>query len=158
LFQLLDRYLSEMIKIIYRHDGTLNKIIGDGLLIFFGDPIPMEDHAERAVRMAVDMQRRVEGLLDEWRQFGHELGIGIGINTGYVTVGNIGSDIHRDYTVIGNQVNVAARLESMAGPGQILISQRTYSKIKDLFEVKEMGQIRVKGIHSPVKTYNVVNK
>jgi adenylate cyclase len=156
LFQLLDRYLSEMIKIIYRHDGTLNKIIGDGLLIFFGDPIPMEDHAERAVRMAVDMQRRVEGLLDEWRQFGHELGIGIGINTGYVTVGNIGSDIHRDYTVIGNQVNVAARLESVAKTGEILISQRTYSKVKDLFEVKEMGEIQVKGIHTPVKTYNVI--
>jgi class 3 adenylate cyclase len=158
LFQLLDRYLSEMIKIIYRHDGTLNKIVGDGLLIFFGDPIPMEDHAERAVRMAVDMQRRVEGLLDEWLQFGHELGIGIGINTGYVTVGNIGSDIHRDYTVIGNQVNVAARLESVAKGGEILISQRTYSKVKDLFEVKEMGEIQVKGIHTPVKTYNVVCK
>ncbi len=156
LFQLLDRYLSEMIKIIYRHDGTLNKIIGDGLLIFFGDPISMEDHAERAVRMAVDMQRRVEVLLDEWRQFGHELGIGIGVNTGYVTVGNIGSDIHRDYTVIGNQVNVAARLESVAKKGEILISQRTYSKVKDLFEIKEMGEIQVKGIHTPVKTYNVI--
>ena len=158
LFHLLDRYLSEMIKIIHRHDGTLNKIIGDGLLIFFGDPIRMEYHAERAVQMAVDMQRRVEGLLDEWRQFGHELGVGIGINTGYVTVGNIGSDIHRDYTVIGNQVNVAARLESVAKPGDILISQRTYSKVKGLFEVKEMGEIQVKGIHTPVKTYNVVCK
>jgi class 3 adenylate cyclase len=158
LFQLLDRYLSEMIKIIHRHDGTLNKIIGDGLLIFFGDPIPTEDHAERAVRMAMDMQRSVECLLDEWRQFGHELGIGIGINTGYVTVGNIGSDMHRDYTVIGNQVNVAARLESVAKAGEILISQRTYSKVKDLFEVKEMGEIQVKGIHSPLKTYNVVCK
>jgi len=95
-------------------------------------------------------------LLDEWRQYGHELGIGIGINTGYVTVGNIGSDMHRDYTVIGNQVNVAARLESLAKSGQILISQRAYSKLKDLFEVEEMGEIQVKGIHTPVKTYNVV--
>ncbi|MBW2615217.1 MAG: hypothetical protein JRD02_03450 [Deltaproteobacteria bacterium] len=156
LFHLLDRYLSEMIKIIHDHDGTLNKIIGDGLLIFFNDPIPMEDHAERAVRMAVDMQRKITGLLDEWRQYGHELGIGIGINTGYVTVGNIGSDMHRDYTVIGNQVNVAARLESVAKPGEILISQRTYSKVKDLFEVEEKGEIQVKGIHTPVKTCNVV--
>lgn len=158
LFQLLDGYLSEMIKIIHHHDGTLNKIIGDGLLIFFGDPIPLEDHVERAVQMSVDMQKSVEGLLDEWRQFGHELGIGIGINTGYVTVGNIGSDMHRDYTVIGNQVNVAARLESVAKAGEILISQRTYSKVKGLFEVKEMGEIPVKGIHTPVKTYNVVCK
>ncbi|MCD6298955.1 MAG: hypothetical protein J7M30_17565 [Deltaproteobacteria bacterium] len=156
LFHLLDRYLSEMIKIVHDHDGTLNKIIGDGLLIFFNDPIPMEDHAERAVSMAVDMQIKITDLLDEWRQYGHELGIGIGINTGYVTVGNIGSDMHRDYTVIGNQVNVAARLESKAKSGETLISQRTYSKVKDLFEVKEMGEIQVKGIHTPVKTYNVV--
>ena len=156
LFHLLDRYLSEMIKIVHDHDGTLNKIIGDGLLIFFNDPIPMEDHAERAVSMAVDMQIKITDLLDEWRQYGHELGIGIGINTGYVTVGNIGSDMHRDYTVIGNQVNVAARLESLAKPGQILISQRTYSKVIGLFEVKERGEIQVKGIHTPVKTYNVV--
>ena len=97
-------------------------------------------------------------MLDEWRQYGHELGIGIGINTGYVTVGNIGSDMHRDYTVIGNQVNVAARLESVAKTGEILISQRTYSKVKGLFEVNEMGEIQVKGIHTAVKTYNVVCK
>jgi len=156
LFHLLDRYLSEMIKIIHHHDGTLNKIVGDGLLIFFGDPIPMEDHAERAVRMAIDMQNQVADLRNEWDQYGHELGVGIGINTGFVTVGNIGSDMHRDYTVIGNQVNVAARLESLAEAGQILISQRTYSKTKDLFEVKEIGEVSVKGIHSPIKTYNVI--
>ncbi|MDY6973881.1 MAG: adenylate/guanylate cyclase domain-containing protein, partial [Thermodesulfobacteriota bacterium] len=132
LFHLLDRYLSEMIKIIHNHDGTLNKIVGDGLLIFFGDPIPMEDHAERAVRMAIDMQNQVADLRNEWDQYGHELGVGIGINTGFVTVGNIGSDMHRDYTVIGNQVNVAARLEALAKAGQILMSQRTYSKTKDL--------------------------
>ena len=145
-----------MIKIIHGHDGTLNKILGDGLLIFFNDPIPMEDHVERAVRMGIDMQRKVKDLRDKWVQFGHVLQIGIGINTGFVTVGNIGSDIHRDYTVIGNQVNVAARLESAAKAGQILISQRTYSHIRDLFEVEELGEIIVKGIHSPVKIYNVL--
>jgi adenylate cyclase len=153
---LLDRYLSEMIKIVHRYDGTLNKIVGDGLLIFFGDPIPMEDHAERAVRMAIDMQKKVKELGPEWRQYGHELGLGIGINTGFMTVGNIGSDIHRDYTVIGNQVNVAARLESVAKAGQILISQRTYSQLKGVVEVEEIGEIRVKGIHSPVQTYRVI--
>ena len=158
LFHLLDRYISEMIRIAHHHDGTLNKIIGDGLLIFFGDPIPMEDHAERAVRMAVDMQEKAEELREEWRQYGHALGIGIGINTGFVTVGNIGSDIHRDYTVIGNQVNVAARLESLAKRGQILVSRRTYSKVKHLFEVERIGEITVKGIHQPVMTYNVVRQ
>jgi len=155
IFHLLDRYLSEMIKIVHRFDGTLNKIIGDGLLIFFGDPIFMEDHAERAVRMAVEMQKKVSELRREWKEYGHDLGVGIGINTGYMTVGNIGSEIHRDYTVIGNQVNVASRLESMATAGQILISQRTYSKVELLVEAQGIGEVKVKGIHAPVRTYNV---
>jgi len=156
LFHLLDAYMSEMIRIIHIHDGTLNKIIGDGLLIFFGDPIPMEDQAERAVRMAIEMQKKIADLKGEWLQYGHELGVGIGINTGFMTVGNMGSDIHRDYTVIGNQVNVAARLQSVAKAGQVLISQRTYSKVKDMVSVEPMGEISVKGIHSPVMTYRIL--
>jgi class 3 adenylate cyclase len=156
LFQLLDRYLTEMIKIVYHHDGTLNKILGDGLLVFFGDPVPAEDHADRAVRMAIDMQMKVADLKDEWRQYGHELGVGVGINTAFMSIGNIGSDMHRNYTVIGNQVNVAARLESIAKTDQILISQRTYSKLKDSVKVEKMGEISVKGIHNPVNTYNVI--
>jgi len=155
LFPLMDKYLSEMTRLIHRYDGTLNKIIGDGLLVFFGDPIPMEDHAERAVAMAIDMQKKVAELRDEWLQYGHDFGIGIGINTGYMTVGNIGSDIHKDYTVIGNQVNVASRLESLARAGQILISQRTYSRTKKLVEVEEVGKIQVQGIRDFIVTYNV---
>jgi class 3 adenylate cyclase len=151
IFQLLDKYISEMTKLIHQYDGTLNKIIGDGLLVFFGDPIPMADHAQRAVLMSIDMQKMVGQLKEEWLQFGHELGIGMGINTGYLTVGNLGSDIYKDYTVIGNQVNVAARLESLAKPGQILISQRTYSKVKGLVEVEKVGEISVKGIHNGLK-------
>jgi len=155
LFQLLDAYLSEMTTLIYRYDGTLNKINGDGMLIFFGDPIPLDDHAQRAVMMAKDMQQKVLALRDEWLQYGHELSLGIGINTGYMTVGNIGSQMHKDYTVIGNQVNVAARLESLAKPGQILISQRTYSRVKEMVDVEKVGEIRVKGLYHPVFTYNV---
>jgi len=94
-------------------------------------------------------------LKDEWLHYGYELGVGIGINTGYVTVGNIGSDMHKDYTVIGNQVNVASRLESLAKPGQILISHRTYSRIKGDFPAEKVGEIRVKGIHQPILTYNI---
>ena len=156
LFQLLSRYHSEMIRIVHDYDGTLNKIVGDGLLIFFGDPIPMDDHADRAVRMAMDMQRKVADLSDEWNRYGHRLGVGIGINSGFATVGNVGSDAYSDYTVIGNQVNVASRLETTAGPGQILISQRTYHMLKDAVEVEEMGDTEVKGLHTPVKTYCVV--
>ena len=155
LFPLMDKYLSEMTKIIHQYDGTLNKIIGDGLLVFYGDPIPMSDHAQRAVMMAIDMQKKVVELKDEWLEYGHDFGVGIGINTGYMTVGNIGSDIHKDYTVIGNQVNVASRLESLAKAGQILVSQRTYSKVKNLVEVEKVGAIQVKGLRDPVVTYNV---
>jgi adenylate cyclase len=155
LFPLMDKYLSEMTKIIHQYDGTLNKIIGDGLLVFYGDPIPINDHAQRAVRMAIDMQKKVVELRDEWLEYGHDFGVGIGINTGYMTVGNIGSDIHKDYTVIGNQVNVASRLESLAKAGQILVSQRTYSKVKSLVEVEKVGIIQVQGLRDPVVTYNV---
>ena len=158
LFHLLDRYLSEMTRIIHHHEGTLNKIIGDGLLVFFGDPIPMKDHALRAVMVALEMQEKVAGLRDEWLYYGHELGVGIGINTGYMTVGNIGSEMHKDYTVIGNQVNVASRLESLAKPGQILISQRTYSRVREFVDAERVGEIRVKGIYHPVLTYNVLTR
>jgi len=155
LFHLLDKYLAEMTTLIHRYEGTLNKIIGDGMLIFFGDPIPMEDHAQRSVLMAIEMQKKAAELRDEWLRYGYELGMGVGINTGYMTVGNIGSDMHLDYTVIGNQVNVAARLESLARPGQILISQRTYSRVSDIVEAEEIGEVQVKGIHNPVMTYNI---
>jgi len=154
-FHLLHRYLSEMTALIHKYGGTLNKIIGDGLMVFFNDPIPMDDHAERAIRLGIEMQRKAQELNSEWFHYGHELGVGIGINTGYMTVGSIGSEMHKDYTIIGNQVNVASRLESRAGAGQILISQRTYSKVKDLFSVKLIETIEVKGIHHPVAIYNV---
>ena len=156
LFNLLDKYISEMTKLIHHFDGTLDKIIGDGMLIFFGDPVPVEDHAQRSVLMAIEMQKKVNELSSQWRHYGHDLSIGIGINTGYMTVGNIGSEAHMDYTVLGNQVNVASRLVSLAKPGQILISQRTYSKIDNSILVEDKGEYHVKGIHQPVKTFNVI--
>ncbi len=155
LFHLLHNYISEMTKIVYKYDGTLNKIIGDGLLIFLGDPVPMEDHASRAVLMGIEMQKKTDDLKKDWKYFGYEFGMGVGINTGYMTVGNIGSEMQLDYTVIGNQVNVASRLESNAKAGQILVSQRTYSSVQNLVEAERIGEIEVKGIHNPVLTYNI---
>ncbi len=155
---LLNNYLSEMTKLIYRHDGTLDKIIGDGLMVFFGDPVSIPDHAQKAVLLAIDMQQKINQLKDEWLSYGHDLNIGIGINTGYMTVGNIGSKFHKDYTVIGRQVNVASRLESMAKPGEILISDRTYERVKNIADFKEMGPHRLKGISSPILIYSVVYK
>jgi class 3 adenylate cyclase len=156
VFQLLNTYISEMIAIVHQYDGTLNKIAGDGILVFFGDPIPMEDHAQRAVTMAVAMQRKVEELAEGWRRLGHDLGVGIGINTGFMTVGTIGNESLKDYTVIGTQANIAARLVDIAASGQILVSHRTYSRVRDLFDSREMGEITVKGVHSPVKTYLIL--
>jgi class 3 adenylate cyclase len=153
---LLNNYVSEMAKLVHVHEGTLGKIMGDGIMIFFGDPVSIPDHAERAVRLAIDMQKKIVHLREEWLAYGHDLTIGIGINTGYMTVGNIGSEFHRDYTVVGNQVNIAARLESMAKPGEILISRRTYSKAKDIASIEEAGTFHLKGIHSPIAVYKVV--
>jgi class 3 adenylate cyclase len=153
---LLNNYLSEMTGLIHKHEGTLDKIIGDGMMVFFGDPILMQDHARRAVLLAVDMQQTIRHLKNEWSSYGHDLSIGIGINTGYMTVGTVGSEFHRDYTVIGNQVNVAARLESLAKSGEILVSHRTYSKAKDIANFEEAGTFNLKGIHSPVAVYRVV--
>jgi class 3 adenylate cyclase len=153
---LLNNYLSEMTGLIHKHEGTLDKIIGDGMMVFFGDPVLMQDHAQRAVLLAVDMQQTIRHLKDEWSSYGHDLNVGIGINTGYMTVGNVGSEFHRNYTVIGNQVNVAARLESMAQPGEILVSQRTHSKAKDIADFERAGIFNLKGIHSPVAVYRVV--
>jgi class 3 adenylate cyclase len=155
---LLNNYLSEMTKLIYRYDGTLDKIIGDGLMVFFGDPVPVPDHAQKAVLLAIDMQQKINQLKDEWLSYGHDLNIGVGINTGYMTVGNIGSKFHKDYTVIGRQVNVASRLESMAKPGEILISERTYERVKNKADFKKMGPYRLKGISSPIIIYSVVYK
>jgi len=155
---LLNNYLSEMTKLIYIRDGTLDKIIGDGLMVFFGDPVPIPDHAQKTVLLAIDMQQKIKQLKDEWLSFGHDLNIGVGINTGYMTVGNIGSKFHKDYTVIGRQVNIASRLESMAKPGEILISERTYERVKNIADFKEMGPYKLKGISSPILIYSVVYK
>jgi len=153
---LLNNYLSGMAELIHQHEGTLNKIIGDGIMVFFGDPVSVSDHAQRAVLLAIDMQKKIDQLKDDWLAYGHDLDIGIGINTGYMTVGNIGSEFHRDYTVVGNQVNIAARLESMAKAGEILISQRTYSKAKDIATIENAGRFQLKGIHSPIAVYRVI--
>jgi class 3 adenylate cyclase len=157
LLNLLNGYFSEMIQIIFDHGGTVGKFMGDGIMGFFGDPEECPDHSQRAIKMALKMQQRVKELNKEsffWGDF--PLSIGIGINTGYVTVGDVGPENHRDYTVIGRHVNLAARLESEAKPGQILISQRTYNLVKSTIEAEKMREIAMKGFESPVPIYNVV--
>ena len=129
---LLNEFFTEMTKIIFAYEGTLDKFIGDGILVFFGDPICFDDHAERAVRMAVNMRNKTHELQQHWLNHGCNIDICFGINTGYATVGNIGSPAQLSYTVIGHQVNIAHRLQLEAKAGQILIAPRTLSEMKNI--------------------------
>jgi signal transduction histidine kinase/class 3 adenylate cyclase len=154
--ELLNHYLTEMSRIVFEYEGTLDKFIGDGLMVFFNDPVDQEDHAARAVKMALAMQQRMDELQEEWFQAGSRpLSIGIGINTGHCTVGGFGSEHHMDYTAIGTQVNLAARLQTEASEGEIIISHATYGATKDIVEVEDRGEVTVKGLHQAVKIYHV---
>ena len=154
--QLLNDYLREMSKVIFSRGGTIDKFLGDGIMVFFGDPIPQEDHAFRAISCALEMNRRLLELQKDWfLPQGKGLSIGIGINTGYMTVGNIGSESRMEYTVIGNQVNLAARLQGLAGPGEIIITHSTYGQVKELVEAEQKGEVEIKGLARPVLIYKV---
>ena len=141
---------------IVRHGGTLEHFAGDGVMVFFNDPLPQEDHVERAVRMAVDMRARFGALSSGWRKRGYELGIGIGIAVGYATLGRIGFEGRYDYGAIGNVVILASRLSSQAAADQILISQRAAAMVEDLVDVESVGDIQIKGLSRPVSASNVL--
>jgi class 3 adenylate cyclase len=160
LSEMLNEYLSEMTTIADRYGGTIDKFIGDAVMIFFGAPVPLDDgeQASRAIRMGMDMQRRLGELRAAWRRrgFEHPFEIRIGINTGQVSIGNFGSKGRMDYTAIGRQVNLAARLQSHCEPGKILLSHSTWALVQDEFTCTPRGEIQVKGFHAPVKVYEVV--
>lgn len=153
---LLNEYFTEMTKLIFNYGGTLDKFIGDGILVFFGDPIPFDNHAERAIRMAIDMREKVQELRTHWLEKGCNIDICFGINTGYAIVGNIGSSTQMNYTVIGHQVNIAHRLQLEAKASQILVTARTLTGIKDIVETTEIKNVKLKGIHKPINVYNVM--
>jgi adenylate cyclase len=159
---LLNRYLTEMSKIALEHGATIDKYIGDAVLAFFGDPETrgIKEDALACVNMAIAMQRRMRELQFEWRDAGLEkpFQLRIGINTGYCTVGNFGSEDRMDYTIIGNEVNLASRLQSHAELGGILISHETYSLVKDLVLAEEQGSIQAKGFAKPVRNYKVLDQ
>lgn len=154
----LNQHFAVMTDVVFRHGGTLDKYIGDGILAFFGDPIPFEDHAERAVVTALEMRQRLRGLRTRWsmeRDGG--LDVGIGVATGYVTVGNIGSDTRTEYTVIGNHVKLASYLAQSAGPDQILVSEKTLvsSAIRERVDATTLDPIEVEGFRHLVKIVEV---
>ena len=156
LVELLNQYLAEMTEIVFKHGGTLDKYIGDALMVFFGDPVAYEDHAERAVRTALEMRGRLEELQQRWMTRTQEfLTMGIGITTGYVTVGNIGSPSRMDYTVLGNQVNLASRLADAAKGGQILVSERTLLAVRGMVASTEIEQIQLEGVSRPITIFEI---
>ncbi len=160
LTSLLNQYLREMSSIALEYGATIDKFIGDAIMLFFGDPETRgtRDDAIACVKMAIAMQQRMRDLQAEWRERGqeHVFQLRIGINTGYCTVGNFGSADRIDYTVIGNEVNLAARLQSHADLGGILLAHETFSLVKDVVLTEETGTITVKGFPAPVRTHRVV--
>ena len=160
LAALLNEYLSEMAVIAERHGATLNQFVGDGIMIFFGAPTATndQDHALRAVRMSLEMQRRMADLQQAWfkRGFQKPFRIRIGLNTGYASVGDFGSQGRAVYSAIGLQTNLAARIQSQCEPGKILISHSTWALVHEEIPCEDRGEIQIKGIHYPVKVYEVV--
>ncbi len=157
--ELLNSYLDSMAKIALKWGGTIDKFVGDAIMVFFGDPEFISDkiHALNAVSMALEMREKMVILRQEWKDMGVDkpLHIRMGINTGYCTIGNFGSENRMDYTIIGGNVNLAARLETAAESDTILISHETYSLIKDQIECQYMGELNYKGLKEPIKTYKV---
>ncbi len=151
----LREYHAQMGQLIVHHEGTLERFTGDGMMIFFNDPVVVENPSERAVRMAVAMRERVGALAARWRKLGYDLDFGIGIAQGYATLGAIGFEGRWDYGAIGSVTNLAARLCAEARPGQILISRRVFAAVEGLLEATPVGELALKGFSRPIPTYEV---
>ncbi len=154
----LREYHAAMGELVLAHEGTLERFTGDGMMIFFNDPLPVPDPAARALRMALAMRDRVGELSVGWRKRGYDLSFGVGISQGYATIGAIGFKGRWDYGAIGTVTNLAARLCGEAKPGQVLISQRLLATVEDLVEVEPVGDLALKGFHRPVPAYNVLRR
>jgi adenylate cyclase len=153
----LNEYFAAMTPLIERHGGTLDKFIGDSVMVFFGAPSADDQHALHAVQMAMDMQHEMSRLNENWRKRGYDpLQIGIGIHTGYVNVGSFGSESFLDYTVIGRAVNLAARIESQAEGGRILVSARTHSILDGQINTVPHPDLVLKGIPEPQAVWEVI--
>jgi adenylate cyclase len=153
---LLNRFFSRMTDIIFEYDGTLDKYIGDSLMAIFGAPIEKKDDAERAVSAALRMRQELAAMNDRSEK-NEKFKIRMGINTGNVVAGNVGSPKRMEYTVIGNPVNVASRLESLAQPNQIIIGEETYKQVKRKFRIRKIGPQKVKGSSKEIMAYEVLD-
>jgi class 3 adenylate cyclase len=155
LFDVLREYHAALGELIPRYEGTLEHYAGDGLMVFFNDPLPVQDHELQAVRLALAAQERFTELAEGWRKRGTELGLGIGIEAGYATLGRIGFEGRYDYGALGPVANLASRLSTQADAGQILIGQRVFAAVDDAVETAHAGELELKGFGRPVAAYEV---
>ena len=153
---LLREYHAAVGEKIIKYSGTLERYAGDGVMVVFNDPVPVENPALQAVLMALEMRDAIGALTENWRRLGHEIGFGIGIAHGFATLSTIGFEGRFDYAAIGTVSNVASRLCDEAKPGQILISPRVLSKVENAVTVEPVGEFELKGIRRPLAAYNVV--
>jgi class 3 adenylate cyclase len=153
---LLRDYHAAIGEIIIKYNGTLERYAGDGVMVVFNDPVPVENPALQAVLMALEVRDAIGALTEKWQQWGHDLGFGIGIAHGFATLGTIGYEGRFDYAAIGTVSNVASRLCDEAKPGQILISARVLTKVENTVKVESVGEFELKGIRRPLAAYNVV--
>ena len=152
----LDDYYQALGDLVTRFEGTLERFTGDGLMVFFNDPLPCEDAPLRAVRMAVAMRNRIQGLAKGWARHGYDLALGVGVAQGYATLGRIGFEGRSDYTAIGTCTNLAARLCAEARPWQILLSPRVHAAVEEFVTSEPVGELTLRGFSRPVATFNVV--
>jgi adenylate cyclase len=156
VMRVLHEFHVTMGELIHQYEGTLERFAGDGMMIFFNDPIPCSDPSERAIHMAVSMRTRVRELKDKWHRRGHQLDFGMGISQGYATLGKIGFEGRFDYAAIGTVTNLASRLCDEADGEQILVSPRVYSAVEVLVEAETVGELSLKGFSRPILVYNII--
>jgi len=155
VWEILGEYHGALGDLIDRFEGTLERFTGDGLVVFFNDPIPCDDAPLRSVRMALAMRQRVQDLADSWQRRGHELAFGVGIAQGYATLGRVGFSGRFDYASIGSVTNLAARLCAEASPWQILVTQRVNAAAEDLVVSRLVGELSLRGFSRPVRAFEV---
>jgi class 3 adenylate cyclase len=157
VMEFLRHYHAEMGQLVFKFAGTLERFMGDGIVIIFNDPIPCEDHAQHATLMALEMRDRVKHLRGAWLKKGYDLDLGVGIAAGYATLGTMGFEGRMDYGTVGNLPNLAARLCAEAKGGQILTDQKTMSRLEHAFVAEAIEQLSLKGIARPVLAYNILS-
>ena len=156
VMEILQEFHQAMGEIVMAHDGTLERYMGDGMMIIFNDPVPLPNPIVQAVRMALTMRQREQELAETWDRKGYDLRFGIGIAHGYATIGRIGFEGRSDYTAIGSVVNLAARLCAEAKAGQILAPKRLVMKVDNFLDAEAVGEFNLKGFHRPIPGYNIL--